>query len=223
MSAAAAFARILPCDVAVAAGVPCDDDDALFASERQAVLHAVAARRREFTAGRLCARAALKKLGTAAVAIPTLRRAPLWPAGVVGSISHVDTCVVAAVARSADYRALGVDVELDVPLCDKVWSLVCTAREIACLLMLPAGERGRCAKLLFSVKECFYKCQDACVQTTLDFVDIEVTLLAEDSFLAVASESRALGRWSRVGGHVFTAIAPQRAKNGTPVRLTQRG
>ncbi|MGX9147748.1 hypothetical protein [Mesorhizobium sp. 128a] len=45
-------------------------------------------RRREFGWGRHHAREALRHLGFAPVAILSRDRAPLWPSGVVGSISH---------------------------------------------------------------------------------------------------------------------------------------
>ena len=50
---------------------------------------AVATRRAEFTTGRACAREALTSLGAPAEAVPVgEKRAPVWPDGVVGSITH---------------------------------------------------------------------------------------------------------------------------------------
>jgi 4'-phosphopantetheinyl transferase EntD len=69
-------------------------------------------RRRDFRAGRACARQALTRLGLAPA--PLLRRpdrSPAWPSGAVGSISHCPGFCAAAVASAARYGALGLDVE----------------------------------------------------------------------------------------------------------------
>ncbi len=74
---------------------------------------AVDKRRREFAAGRAAARAALAALGLdpppPVPAAPD--RAPIWPAGVVGAITHTRTDALAAVARRAACGGLGLDLE----------------------------------------------------------------------------------------------------------------
>ncbi|MBW2215557.1 MAG: hypothetical protein JRF48_14335 [Deltaproteobacteria bacterium] len=60
----------------------------------------------QFTAGRVCSRIALGRLGVAATT-PVLRgedRAPIWPPGFVGTITHTDTWCAAAVARTRGAR-----------------------------------------------------------------------------------------------------------------------
>src|SRR5277367_2552834 len=79
-------------------------DDAPFAgiSLPRELDRAVRARRTEFLAGRACARSALRKLadGRADDAIPIgPDRAPVWPAGIVGAITHAHGFAAAAVAR----------------------------------------------------------------------------------------------------------------------------
>src|SRR6202022_3165764 len=60
-----------------------------FPGEESLIVNAVEARRREFITARRCAREALAKLGYAPVPIRAGRkREPLWPAGLVGSITH---------------------------------------------------------------------------------------------------------------------------------------
>jgi 4'-phosphopantetheinyl transferase EntD len=115
-------------------------------------------RRREFSAGRAAARIAMANLGVGA--LPVLRegdRAPLWPAGLVGSLSHTRDCAVAVLAREEQFRSLGVDVEADGPLDDRLLPLICSDRERAWLQR--QDDPGRCAKLIFSAKEAAYKCQ----------------------------------------------------------------
>ena len=78
---------LLPSTVAVAVAGPEDWTGELLPAE-QACLgeRAVQTRRRDFTAGRVCARRALRDLGLPTTAVPAAAdRAPVWPAGVVGS------------------------------------------------------------------------------------------------------------------------------------------
>ena len=103
-------------------------------------------------------------------------RAPLWPSGVVGSISHTDVYRVAAVAKSPPYRSLGVDAEPDVPLEESLWPEICTARELNWLTRQPEPVRGLLCHVLFVLKECVYKYQSPITKTLLDFQDVEVTL-----------------------------------------------
>ncbi|GAB3946415.1 hypothetical protein GCM10027614_39920 [Micromonospora vulcania] len=93
---------LLPATVAVAVAGPDDWAGELLAAE-QACLgeRAVESRRRDFTAGRVCARRAMADLGLPASAVPAAAdRAPVWPAGVVGAITHT-TGYCAAPPRAA--------------------------------------------------------------------------------------------------------------------------
>ncbi|HWS27500.1 MAG TPA: hypothetical protein VN259_13150, partial [Xanthomonadales bacterium] len=67
-------------------------------------------RRREFLAGRLAAHAALTALGERG-AVGRQGRAPVWPQGCSGSISHANGCAVAVAASARHWQALGIDLE----------------------------------------------------------------------------------------------------------------
>ncbi len=140
-----------------------------------------ARRRREFAAGRACARRLLAELGMPAVSLERdAHRAPCWPAGIVGSISHgAGLCVVAVAPRRA-IVGLGVDVESDEPLRDGVQRRVCTESERRRLAALPEPEQGRSAKLLFSIKESIYKCVHPLVKVPIGFqqADVRIDLAA---------------------------------------------
>ncbi len=71
------------------------------------------ARTQEFQLGRLCAYEAYYKLtGKELYSLPSGdNREPLWPADVVGSISHTHEWIAAAVARSNVVLGLGIDLE----------------------------------------------------------------------------------------------------------------
>ena len=133
-------------------------------------------RRREFASGRYCAREALVRLGHEAVALPVgPGRAPVWPPGIIGSISHTDDIAIAAVARSSDLRSLGIDVESGDPLEPDLLKLVCREEELAALA---AGDLqpGLGAKLIFSAKESVYKCLWPLTGTFLEFHAIGISI-----------------------------------------------
>lgn len=145
-------------DVAVAVRRSGDPAPPLWPAELDGIARAVPARLAEFQAGRAAARAAMQALGLPACAIPAGHdRAPVWPAGVVGSISHSDGICAALVARAGPVTALGLDLEPDAALDPALWPEVCTAAELARLDHLPASQRGPAARLIFSAKECSYK------------------------------------------------------------------
>lgn len=115
-----------------------------------------AVRRAELVAGRGCARLALTRLGVAVVPVGVRDdRGPAWPPGVVGSITHGAGEVAAAVARSASYAGIGVDVEVARPLD------VGTARVVASDAELEAADRcglgDTAGVVVLSAKESLFK------------------------------------------------------------------
>jgi 4'-phosphopantetheinyl transferase EntD len=159
------------------------DLEPLHPEESAAVARAVAKRQREYTAGRACARAALARLG--APPGPLLRDphrgAPLWPTGVVGSITHCDGYRAAAVARSTDILTLGIDAEPHDRLPEGVLdAIVATDTERAALASLtrraPAVHWDR---LLFSAKETVYKAWYPYHRRMLGFHEAELLFTAD--------------------------------------------
>ncbi|MEO0325936.1 MAG: 4'-phosphopantetheinyl transferase superfamily protein [Myxococcota bacterium] len=178
---------------------------------------AVDSRRRERVAGRLLARKALARLGVVAPVPAGEDRAPRWPPGMVGSITHTTTHAAVAVARREELEALGLDVEGAAPLEEPLFARILTARERALARALPAAEAGRRAKVVFSAKECAYKAQYARSKTYLGFEAMEIRLEGggetgrfEACFTAdVPGHFRAgdviPGRWRIAGSLVATA------------------
>lgn len=150
------------------------------AQEWAQVQQAVPKRQHEFCAGRHLARAALQKLGVGRhVLLNDRDRAPVWPAGVVGSITHTGTrrrgwCGVLA-AHSHEFRSVGIDVELDEGLERQVWHRVLLPSEIEDVETVKPAEQGRIAKLLFSAKECFFKLQYPLTRSYVDFLEVRVS------------------------------------------------
>ena len=171
------WSRLLPGGVAVEEGPIGDRVAELVAEELDDVGASVEKRRFEYASGRACAHRALARLGFARAPLKSgPDRAPLWPAGAVGSISHTAGWCAAAVARASEVAALGIDLEPDEPLEPSLWRLVATDREQSQLERAPASSRGHQARLLFVAKEAFYKCQYPTTRTLLDFRDVECEL-----------------------------------------------
>lgn len=126
--------------------------------EAPAVAGAVPARRAEFAAGRAAARDALVALGERPVAIPMGEdRAPVWPPGVAGSLTHTGVLALAAVARADAMMALGLDAEPDERLPGDVFDTICRVEERRWLRR--QVDPSRWARLIFAAKEAAYKCQ----------------------------------------------------------------
>jgi 4'-phosphopantetheinyl transferase EntD len=107
-------------------------------------------------------------------------RTPAWPSGVSGSITHTNAyCAVVAAKRGA-CRSIGLDAEIIGRVTPDLWTHVCTARELDWLHTLPEAERSKCAALIFSAKEAFYKCQYDLTGEFLDFQDLQLDLAASD-------------------------------------------
>jgi 4'-phosphopantetheinyl transferase EntD len=204
------FEGLLPAAARWAAGPVALTGGELFPEEADAVAGAVPARRAEFAAGRAAARNALAALGVGPVPLPVGdRRMPVWPRGVVGSITHCAGLVAAAVAWADDLVALGIDAEPAAPLEPDVLAVVATPAERAALDGELAGT------VVFCAKEAFYKCWSALDGAVLEFHDVEVAFDGR-SFVAVpAGGDRWPGRWAvRDGFALAAAFRPAAGTRG---------
>jgi 4'-phosphopantetheinyl transferase EntD len=217
--AVALLSSVLPPSVVAAACASDDDAGPLHPSEEPAVERAVASRRAEFTTGRTCAREALATLGAPAEAVPVgEKRAPVWPAGVVGSITHTRGFRGAAVAWRAEVRSVGIDAEVHDALPDGVLEAVSSSDERAELARLSAARpEVSWDRLLFSAKESVYKTWFPLTGRWLGFEDAELVpavdgtfrarLLVEGPTVDGVVVSAFDGRWAVDGGILVTAIA----------------
>ncbi len=213
------FQDLLPSPIVVVEGDPRTfpaDLSPLEAQEAAMMQKAVDKRRREFTAARVYARQAYESLGgTGTIAIVHDEdRAPIWPEGFVGSITHTHTWCAVAMARSSDVQSVGIDVERDGPLEERLWDTVCTPTDLEWLRSLPESRQGDAGKELFSAKECAYKAQYQLTQKFLGFQAMSVVVRGN---MWTATFEQAAGRFAigdvlegrveRVEGLIATAIA----------------
>ena len=167
---------LLPPTVAVAVAKPTDWTGELYAAEEACLGERVVAnRRRDFTAGRVCARRALAMLGLPPVAVPAAAdRSPVWPPGTVGTITHTQGYCAAAVARDSEIRAVGMDAEQHRELGAGVRQMVCLPEEEELFDRLPSGISW--PTVVFSAKETVYKVWHPIVGDWLGFHDALVEL-----------------------------------------------
>jgi 4'-phosphopantetheinyl transferase EntD len=167
---------ILPADVESEERFGESPNEGLFPEEQTIVAHAVEARQREYAAVRSCARACLRRLGYPDVPIlPGVGGAPMWPAGVQGSMTHCTGYAAAAVGSDRRISAIGIDAEPDAPLPDGVLDLVATPAERDRLAAIePAPDSPYWDRLLFSAKEAVYKAWFPLVGEWLDHQEAEI-------------------------------------------------
>jgi 4'-phosphopantetheinyl transferase EntD len=179
------FQSILPGAVLVRGGQVNVPMAPLFPVEQQAMRSAGSKRRLEFTAGRHYARAALQALGGefSPIAV-SFDRCPIWPGGIVGSITHTDHYAAAALAKSNDFQAIGIDLENSVPLTSQMINLITTEteRQTWTKQAWRPELRNEFALLTFSAKESVFKAYYPLCRKMLRFNDIQIHYSSHDRF-----------------------------------------
>lgn len=215
-------AGLFPDGVRVAAAAIEDHVAELFPAEVSAVARAVEKRKWEYSTGRVLARRLFASLGLGPSPLVAEEgtRFPVWPAGVVGSISHAEGVCIVAVARAAEFALLGVDVEPDAPPgSDIERTVLCQAdspvasRERAWVAEAQGpDERGRRNRVVFSVKEAVYKTFHPRVRRFWGFQDVQVELdTPAERFVAhvprEGSPTPVEGRVLRRDGWILSGLA----------------
>jgi 4'-phosphopantetheinyl transferase EntD len=200
----------------------------LFPEEEALVKQAVEKRRREFTTARWCARRAMAGLGRPPAAVLRGKRGePLWPAGVVGSMTHCAGYRGAVLASRDSFTTIGVDAEPDEPLPDGVLAAVTRPDERSRIDDLRRADPSvRWDRLLFSAKESVYKSWFPLTSRWLDFEEADLVidpsagtfsarLLATGGRIDGRELTGFDGRWMVGEGLILTAIAvPAAGRSG---------
>lgn len=135
---------------------------------------AVPKRRSEFLAGRLCAAVALCAAGLPET-VARKGRAPVWPKGCAGSITHSRDRAITVVSRH--YTRLGIDCEALVGA-DRAATLRDAIFTEAEASLRPADMPfGTFFTLIFSAKEALYKALSAEMPKVPEFLDVTLTAL----------------------------------------------
>ena len=133
----------------------------------------------EYLAGRHCVRQALRGCAPEAADIVVgigMQREPLWPEGVIGSITHSHGFASAAVAASSHVRALGIDVErvLSTEEAQRVAPGIVAVDELAQLQRGTGWALPLAVTVAFSAKEVIFKSLHAEVGRYFDFLDARI-------------------------------------------------
>lgn len=202
------------------------DERWLLGAERAAVEGAVRKRRREYAAARHAAREALSALGLGSAAVlsaPT--RDPVWPDGVVGSLTHCDGYAAAAVARRTDAASVGIDAEPNRPLPADVGGMVMDETERRGLeATAPDCPDVALDRVLFCAKEATYKAWFPLTRRWLGFEDARVVVEPGGRFeVRLLLERRAdedpglwslSGRWGADADVVVAALVVPAGRSG---------
>jgi enterobactin synthetase component D len=159
------------------------DDYPVLPEELALVADAIERRRREFATGRWLAREGLRHLGLPDRPILMGRlRNPLWPDGVLGTLSHDAELCAVALRRAGAVRGMGIDL---MSLAQRAGRM----DDLTPMFLTSAGELDSIATLnvpvdpamlLFSLKEAAIK---ALSFRLTDFIDMrEIEIRHADSF-----------------------------------------
>ncbi|GAA5056113.1 4'-phosphopantetheinyl transferase Npt [Nocardia callitridis] len=217
--------NILPSAVASAELLAYPEDLRAHPAEEALIAKSVEKRRRDFIGARHCARLALEQLGEKPVAIGKGERgAPVWPRGIVGSLTHCDGYRAAALGHKMQYRSVGIDAEPHEALPEGVLDSVSLPKEREWLRTTDSDLY--LDRLLFCAKEATYKAWFPLTSRWLGFEDAHITFEIEHrgggcgagtfrSHLLVPGNTddgnipltSFDGRWQVSDGFILTAIA----------------
>ena len=144
---------------------------------------AVPKRKAEYLAGRFCAKQALGKHKIENFIIKSDKnRAPLWPEGIKGTITHSNHNALVAVNNSSDVLGIGIDVES--VMTDKTMNDVKDAivkgdenRFLDLPATTPGISTGAVVSLIFSIKESFFKAAYPSTGYYFDFDAVTINVL----------------------------------------------
>jgi 4'-phosphopantetheinyl transferase EntD len=188
----------------------------------EALRNAAPRRLASFLAGRYCARRALLLAGCEGGEVGMgADRAPVWPAGFVGSITHADRLVAAVAASRRDVRAIGIDCEalIDAHTADEIAPKLLTMLDRVTFARDVAGHLGwrEFVSLAFSAKESLYKCLNPVTGVFFEFADAGIASVDLSGRRLVLRLARSLDAEFACGaelcasftiadGHVRTAV-----------------
>ncbi|MET8506298.1 4'-phosphopantetheinyl transferase superfamily protein [Streptomyces sp. NPDC004787] len=211
---------LLPPGVAVVEAYKDTPGTFVHPAEAGALARAVDKRRLEYTTVRHCARQALAELGLPPA--PVLSGAhgePLWPDGILGSMTHCDGYRAAALTHKGSLASLGIDGEPHEPLPQGVLEAVARPEEHRYLAEWSREHPGICwDRVLFSAKESVYKAWFPLARRWLGFEDAVVRFAPQEGTFTAALHvpgpviggapvTAVCGRWKVRDGLILTSAS----------------
>ena len=188
------------------------DSSFLSLNERTYLENVSQNRKNEYIAGRFCAHQSMALANIPPVHIPIGKKGePIWPSGVVGSITHSRGYAAAAVAKQSDVHSLGLDAEIDEPLSSRVLRRISNENEQEWVKAAASGLIQHPGKVLFSAKEATYKAWYPITNKWLGFKEVFINFHEErNTFTAHIQKNGPIaemkGRYAIFNGVIITAI-----------------
>lgn len=132
-------------------------------------------RRAEFVGGRICAEQALREFVPTGVVGVGSHAEPIWPSGIVGSITHNERFACAVASTKTNLVGIGIDSETIATEEGRyaIEAICCTNEERKLCGRFAAN--GLTATVIFTAKEAFYKAIHSFVGRFVDFDEAEIT------------------------------------------------
>jgi enterobactin synthetase component D len=129
-------------------------------------------------------------------------QAPIWPDGVVGSITHAGGFAAAAVARAADIAGLGIDSEQIIdPTAAHDIADICMVDEAGLFKAVHGRSFCEFCTLVFSAKEAVFKCLFPLTRKFFEFSDVQITLFDWNrNYFAWTTVGNHVGNWAAIAG-----------------------
>jgi len=152
-------------------------------------------RRLEYISGRRCVHFAMEQAGFFNLPVLTNPdRSPNWPSSITGSITHSNSNAAALIASPSQYvKGLGIDIENLKRIVNPNISNHVLNPEEQNHWFTRKSTGLQNLKIIFSIKECIFKCFYPRHRIYLGFMDAVILDLKENSFKAVLTKSPVTG------------------------------
>lgn len=211
--------RIKPIQTATAV-VAIKDGYDLFDIEERGILDALPMRKREFAAGRAAARTALQALDIAPQPIARAAdRRPIWPEGIVGSISHSQGFAVAVVGLETNLAGVGLDIEKASPIKKELRPYILTPFEQTERDYEPTVDGSPRCTISFVAKEALFKCVYPITRKRFGFHEARIEIHRDGYWNVISHTSPSSlpldlnllnGRWAKVDQLIMAVISIKR-------------
>jgi 4'-phosphopantetheinyl transferase EntD len=160
------------------------------------IQNSVLTRQSEFLVGRYTALEAVRTLGIKIDNISIGRhRNPIWPNGILGSITHTNQKVICSISAGENFSYLGIDLEHIIPLklLEDIKREIINKDEEQ-LIKISSEPYQNVFTIIFSAKESIFKALYPYVECYFDFSVVEVVSICFNSNSLVLTLTKKLSR-----------------------------
>jgi 4'-phosphopantetheinyl transferase EntD len=153
--------------------IPIDDHQSYLNIDEASIIASASIKRKlEFSSGRYCAKKLLEQYNHTNISIlPGQNREPVWPDGIIGSISHCKDLCGAVINKRTEIHSIGFDIENIKQTRNDIGRIVCTPEEKQWIKQQNQYPYNILVLLIFSLKESVYKCIYQYKQIKIGFKD----------------------------------------------------